>query len=107
MRKIEKEMNKAITEGRNWSSSNTMVRVDPDTNKSMVYLHNNHIATVDRVASEWGWYHTVKTFEFRVVVNEKTLSNWSTNTTKSRLRALGVDVYTKAGTVYLNGSEVA
>ena len=43
MRKIEKEMNKAITEGRNWSSSNTMVRVDPDTNTAMVYLFDNHI----------------------------------------------------------------
>jgi len=99
MRKIEKEMNKAITQKRDWSLSNTMVRVDPDTNKSMVYLHGHHIATVDTSRSDWSWYS--------VETNEKTLSNWPTNTTKSRLRALGVDVYTKAGTVYLNGSEVA
>jgi hypothetical protein len=98
MRKIEKEMNKAITEGRNWSSANTMVRVDPDTNKSMVYLHDNHIATVDTSRSDWSWYS--------VETNEKTLSNWPTRTTKSRLRALGVDVYTRDGTVYIDGSPI-
>jgi len=98
MRKIEKEMKKAIRQRSNWSSSNTMVRVDPDTNKSMVYLHGNHIATVDNVLSGWGWYS--------VVVNEETLSEHPTRTTKNRLRALGVDVYTKAGTVYLDGSPI-
>jgi streptogramin lyase len=47
MRKIEKEMNYAIAQGRNWSSANTMVRVEPETRESNVYLHGHHIATVE------------------------------------------------------------
>jgi hypothetical protein len=31
-----------------------------------------------------------------------TLSRWSTNTTKSRLRALGANVTTRKGVTYLN-----
>jgi len=93
MRKIEKEMNAAISQGRNWSSANTLVRVEPETRLRHVYLHGHHIATVD-TSNE-------------VDPNLETLAGWPTNTTKSRLRALGVDVYTKAGTTYIDGSAVA
>lgn len=99
MRKIEKEMNYAIAQGRNWSSANTMVRVDPETRKRKVYLHGNHIATVDVYSSGWGWVGSVE-------VNTYTLSNWPTNTTKSRLRALGVDVQTRKGVTYVDGEAV-
>ena len=46
MRKIEREMNNAISNNQNWQSANTAVTFDPETNESKVYLHGNHIATV-------------------------------------------------------------
>lgn len=99
MRKIETEMNRAITQGYNWSSANTKVHVEPTNGWRYVYLHGHHIATVDTGRSDWNWYS--------ITPNLETLSQWPTNTTKSRLRALGVDVYTKAGTTYVNGSAIA
>ena len=93
MRKIETEMNRAINQGRNWSSANTTVHVEPTNGWRYVYLHGHHIATVDT--------------DNEVDPNLETLADWPTNTTKSRLRALGVDVYTKAGTTYVNGSAIA
>ena len=99
MRKIEKEMNRAINQGYNWSSANTKVHVEPTNGWRYVYLHGHHIATVDTGRSDWNWYS--------ITPNLETLSQWPTNTTKSRLRALGVDVYTKAGTTYVNGSAIA
>lgn len=93
MRKIEKEMNRAINQGYNWSSANTKVHVEPTNGWRYVYLHGHHIATVDT--------------SDEVDTNLETLADWPTNTTKSRLRALGVNVYTKAGTTYVDGSAVA
>jgi hypothetical protein len=46
MRKIEREMNAAIRDSRNWASGNTSVTFDSETNESKVYLFGNHIATV-------------------------------------------------------------
>ena len=46
MRKIEREMNAAICENRNWQCDNTSVTFDPETNESTVYLHGNKIAVV-------------------------------------------------------------
>ena len=89
MRKIEKEMIKAIMNEQNWSNSNTMVAiVDGD---AWVYLHGHHIATVKGC------------LPLGLEVNKETLSNWPTVTTKSRLRALGADVYTRNYTTYLDG----
>ena len=86
MRKIEEQMLKAVETATNWAGSNTIVTYDDTTGTSAVYLHGNHIADVT---------------EGRVVVNVDTLKDYPTNTTKSRLRALGADVYTRAGIVYL------
>jgi hypothetical protein len=86
MRKIEQAMNGAIALGINWASGNTMVTFDDTTGTSAVYLHGNHIADVT---------------EGRVEVDVDTLKDYPTNTTKSRLRALGADVCTRAGVVYL------
>ena len=86
MRKIEQAMNGAIALGINWASGNTTVTYDDTTGTSAVYLHGNHIADV---------------IEGRVEVDVDTLKDYPTNTTKSRLRALGADVYTRAGVVYL------
>ena len=45
MRKIETQMNKAIQSNKNWSSGNTQVITEDNISK--VYLHGNHIATID------------------------------------------------------------
>ncbi len=45
MRKIEREMNAAISENRNWKSGNTEVIADHD-GVSRVYLHGNKIAEI-------------------------------------------------------------
>ena len=90
MRLIEKKMIDAIQQGRNFSLDNTHVKIDFNT--AHVFLHGNHIASVVNGGTP--------------IVNLDTLRRYPTNTTKSRLRALGVDVYTKKGITYVNGEEV-
>lgn len=97
MRKIEKEMYRAIVNGYNWGKDNTQVRVTSDTTgKAFVYLHGHHIATVSFCLGMMG----------DVEVNKETLRDWPTVTTKSRLRALGVNVTTKNWVTYLDGEPV-
>ena len=47
MRKIEKQMNFAISNKGNWAGSNTGVSYNETTNCSSVYLHGHQIATFD------------------------------------------------------------
>ena len=68
MRKIESQMNKAIQSNKNWSSGNTQVITEDNVSK--VYLHGNHIATID---------------EDSMTIYD---GGWQSNTTKSRLNAL-------------------
>tara|TARA_B100001057_G_scaffold500262_1_gene614366 strand:- start:1841 stop:2158 length:318 start_codon:yes stop_codon:yes gene_type:complete len=68
MRKIERQMNSAVRNRSNFSSSNTMVQ--SDETGSMIYLHGNHIATVKD--------NSIVLFD----------GGWQSNTTKSRLNAL-------------------
>ena len=72
MRKLEKQMNFALSNKSNWAGSNTTVRYNDNTNCSSVYLHGHQIATLD--------HHS----------NALKLSScgYQTNTTKSRLNAL-------------------
>ena len=70
MRKIETQMNNAISNNQNWQSGNTRVEFDPETNESKVYLHGNHIATVGD--------DFVQIFD----------GGWQSTTTKSRLNAI-------------------
>ena len=70
MRKIETQMNAAITNGINWKSANTEVTFDAETGESKVYLHGNHIADVGE--------NYVRLFD----------GGWQSNTTKSRLNAI-------------------
>ena len=72
MRKIESDMNRAIRAGRNFSSSNTMVKTESNIHgeQATVFLHGNHIATVTNDA--------LTLFD----------GGWQSNTTKSRLNAL-------------------
>ena len=72
MRKIERQMNMAITHKTDWSSSNTRVEFNDSTNCSSVFLHGHRIATV---------CHETKA----VKVDS---CGWTTNTTKSRLNAI-------------------
>ena len=101
MRKIESQMCQAIQGNRNWSNANTSVVTD-DNNVSKVYLHGNHIATID---------------EDSMTIYD---GGWQSNTTKSRLNALcdyfciaGEGVFQKDWTWYvrkfvgkINGQDV-
>ena len=72
MRQIEKQMNFALSNRGNWSSSNTSVSYHESENLSEVRLHGHLIA----------WYdHTKQTLGL-------SSCGWETNTTKSRLNAL-------------------
>lgn len=93
MRKIEQQMVDAVKAKATFSSTNTDVVYIGSDDTSKVYLHNNHIGT---------YTHNDGIF----TVNENTLFCWPTNTTKSRLRALGVNVTTSQGVTYLGGNEV-
>ena len=68
MRKIEQQMNSAISNSKDWRSANT--EVVNCNGESFVYLHGNHIATVGD--------DFVRIFD----------GGWQSNTTKSRLNAL-------------------
>ena len=95
MRVIEKEMLAAINGGRDWSKDNTRVEAHRGAYRSYdvdVFLHGNHIA---EVLCRMGCDDIVH-------VNRDTLRKWPTRTTMSRLRALGVDVYTRKGNVILD-----
>lgn len=68
MRKIETQMNNAISESKDWRTANT--RVENVDGVSFVYLHNNLIAEVDD--------DSIKLYD----------GGWQSNTTKSRLNAI-------------------
>ena len=89
MRVIEKEMLEAIKHGRDWSKDNTRVEQARSTGGCDVFLHGHHIASVQRNGL--------------TLVMRHTLRQWPTRTTMSRLRALGVSVYTHKGEVVLHG----
>ena len=72
MRKIEQQMNRAITNRTNWAGSNTTVTFNDSTNCSSVFLHGHQIATVDHATNA-------------VKVSS---CGWQTVTTKSRLNAI-------------------
>ena len=90
MRSIEIKMIDAIKNRANFKLDNTQVVYHTDTNTSAVFLHGNHIGT---------YMHLSGTFR----PDLETLKRWPTPTTKSRLRALGVDVSTRKGVTHYNG----
>ena len=90
MRKVEKKMVEAIAQGRDFTLDNTHVKIDFNT--AHIFLHGNHIASVVNGGTP--------------IVNLDTLREYPTPTTKSRLRALGVDVYTKQGITFVNGEAI-
>ena len=68
MRKIESQMNAAISSNANWSKANTTVTTEGDV--SQVHLHGNLIAEVGD--------NFIRLFD----------GGWQTTTTKSRLNAI-------------------
>ena len=91
MRKIEQQMNEAIRSGNNWKSANTEVVITDDT--ANVYLHGHHIATVCSAID-------------CTLPNRQTFREWPTATTRSRLRALGVDASIKNFQACIDGREL-
>ena len=72
MRKIEQQMNFAISNKADWSNSNTRVEFNSNTNCSSIYLHGHQIATL---------CHETKAVKL-------SSCGWQTVTTKSRLNAI-------------------
>lgn len=101
MRKIEMAMRDAAFNIRDWKMDNTEVKACINQANglpvSRIYLHGNHIANMQQVRHD----------EMQVQVIEQTLRDYPTNTTLSRLRALGANVYSKNRVVYLNDQPVA
>ena len=93
MRKVEKQMIAALKGRKDMKGRNTSVVYDHGADRSWIRLHGHHIATY--------WHRTDV-----VEVNETTLARWPSVTTKSRLRALGVNVFTKDFVTYLDGKPV-
>lgn len=98
MRLIEKEMNRAVDAMQPWAKDNTQVTIAEGdwSTWAHVYLHGHPIATVERMRSG------ARVFS----INYRTLEQWPTRTTMSRLRALGFNVYTRKGVVYHEGEAV-
>ena len=72
MRKLERQMNFALSNKGNWAGSNTQVNYNANTNFSSVYLHGHLIATYD---------HNLKAVKL-------SSCGYETVTTKSRLNAI-------------------
>jgi len=72
MRKLERQMNFAISNKADWCGSNTQVNYNSNTNCSSIYLHGHQIATVD---------HNLKAVKL-------SSCGYQTVTTKSRLNAI-------------------
>lgn len=89
MRKVEEEMLYAVRNRQSMGNGSTTVRYIPNENdfeidpskeaRSEILLHGNLIATY--------WYNTSE-----LEVNMTVYKSYPTNTTKSRLKALGADI---------------
>jgi len=100
MRVIEKKMLDAVRQLRAFKCDNTeVVEATNQCNHApmvRVYLHGNHIANVTQVRHD----------ELELQVMTDTLARWPSNTTISRLRALGANIEVRNGCVSLNGVHV-
>ena len=72
MRKLERQMNFAISNKADWSGSNTQVNYNSNTNCSSIYLHG----------------HLICTFDHNTQAVKLNSCGYQTNTTKSRLNAI-------------------
>lgn len=97
MRQIEKQMVASIKARKNFKSGNTEVTITRNeylrTCTAMVYLHGNLISKIS--------------FGPDNVVAQFTMAGWNTNTTRSRLNALGVGVSQCNWAPYHNGKAIS
>jgi hypothetical protein len=95
MRVIERQMLEAVRKRKGWRNGNTEVRVNDGA--YVVLLHGNPIISGELHADG---------YSYSIVPDRATLARWPTPTTKSRLRAFGVNVTTRKHVTYLNGEPV-
>mgnify|MGYP003636885326 CR=1 FL=1 len=82
MRKIEQKLVNAINNGSDyWHGGNTTFTRDIKTGLGRVSLHGNHIADIDK--------------DNKATANLECFYHWPTVTTRSRLRALGINASIK------------
>lgn len=95
MRTIEQNMVHAFNARKNWKSGNTEVRVSTEGGATtvVVLLHGNEIFEES---------HNLQ----GLFVRYFTLHGWDTPTTRSRLRALGLEVYRSKGVTMYKGDEI-
>ena len=92
MRQIEIEMLYAVCNRKNMNKSNTQVQVRED-GSIWVRLHGNLIAHLAHRGDSGLWQFT--------------LAGWNTPTTRSRLRALGIDIRQRGGVPYYKGKPIS
>jgi hypothetical protein len=93
MRKIELKMLQLITNKQSGNcGGNTTVFCHSQDKWCAVHLHGHHIATVSQNGM--------------VKPDLDTLKKYPTATTKSRLRALGVNISTRKGVVFVDGNAI-
>lgn len=99
MRKIEQQMIEAIRAKRDWKSGNTKVVHERANgiNYADIYLHDNLIAVA--TPDTWDSYACAQP-------NRAMFRAYPTRTTRSRLRALGVNASIKNGAANIDGMEV-
>lgn len=93
MNNIEKKMLDSICAGQGFCSGNTAVVWNETKKAFYVSLHGNTIAR--------GEIRGVSPF-----VTAVNLCGWNSQTTRSRLRALGVNITTKKGVPYIGKNEI-
>ena len=89
----------AIESKKPFSLDNTQVVISEDKSYCDVFLHGNHII---KILYGYG----VLEGQYCNIVNLETLCSYPTNTTKSRLRALDINVYHKKGRLFLDDKEL-
>lgn len=109
MRQIEAQMIRAINERRDWCSKGangfTCVEIAQHVGNpyciATVYLHGNMIAEV--VPSEGSRQYDKPGMGWAVIPDSHTFREFPTPTTRSRLRALGVDAAIRQGEPMIAG----
>ena len=75
MRKLERQMNFAVSNKGNWAGSNTQVTYNENTNCSSVSLHGHQIATFDHnlkalILSSCGWHSVTTKSRLNAILEE-------------------------------------
>lgn len=98
MRKIEEKLVSAIEKWQPFHLDNTDFRI-VDDGLGEVYLHDNCIAKVIK-------HNQLLAGRAYIYISEISLCGWNTPTTRSRLRALGIDICQKDFMPILEGRPI-